>query len=995
MSLLDAITGPSQVGPRQGLVAAGRLEYGTLLPRRRLNRWAVVLGLATALAFSVVALTSFAVVRGDLGAKTEAGLAQVADSKVAELSLYRAERLADGRELARNAAFVAVVQQALGAPEDRRARSQIAAWLENLAVHEGFEYVRVLDHDANVIAATFGAGMHPVASTIIEQIRTGLGSETVEFVDFYQDPVEHRAHLAVLACVSGTPAGCSAIAELSIDPTQFLYPSIETWATPSATGETLLARRDGDGVEFISPLRFDPDAAFNRRIPLAATDTPAVQGALGYVGTMEGIDYRGEPVISMVRTIPESPWILVAKMDIAEAVAPLGGRVLVTILLLALLGTAVLGGGATLWHRLEVRRLLERLEVEQRHAWLLEAIDQSRDAIFVVDPQDARLLYANRGASHDLGYTPEELLRLTPADFAPGFSMARFGTLLASLAEPNRGLINLKSTARRKDGTTFPVDLRLQLVAAETGLQCLAFATDITEAQAQAVERDRLIAAVEQAGDAIVILDRSQLITYANEALTAMTGFARDDLYGSSLAMIAGYDQLAQAGLWSALAAGTTWSGLISGSTADGRLFEADWTLTPLRDSSGELTGHVAAARDRTHERALEAQVARMERLESVGQLAAGVAHDFNNLLTAVIGYGELLRGSMADDDPAREDAEQILAAAGRGATLVRQLLAFSRRQVLQPQVLNLNAVIDGVVPMLRRLLGEQVELSTHLDPDLGRLLADPGQMEQVLVNLCTNARDAMPDGGALTIETANVDLDDNYAAIHPGAIAGPYAMLAVSDTGTGMDAATASRIFEPFFTTKGQDRGTGLGLATVHGIVGQSGGHVAVYSELGVGTTFRVYLPRVPGQVADHPSQRLDGPTGGHERILLVEDDPAIRGYAARVLQDQGYGVVVAAAPAEALALPPSEISCIDLLVTDVVMPGMSGIHLAEAVRAVCPGVRVLWMSGYAEQSARRRLTEEPTTAFIPKPFTSAILATAVRDLLDLRAATDGPAHG
>ncbi len=321
------------------------------------------------------------------------------------------------------------------------------------------------------------------------------------------------------------------------------------------------------------------------------------------------------------------------------------------------------------------------------------------------------------------------------------------------------------------------------------------------------------------------------------------------------------------------------------------------------------------------------------------------------------------------------------------GAALVRQLVAFSRKQVTRPAVVDLNTVVTDIAPMLQRLIGEHVHLQTSLSGSLGQVLADSGQLEQVLVNLATNARDAMPGGGRLTIETGNVQLDDVYASQHAGVRPGRYVLLAVSDTGAGMDAETLSHMFHPFFTTKGPEHGTGLGLATVHGIVTQSGGHVWAYSELGRGTSFKVYLPRVDRVVPQRPGRDRVAVAGGSETVLIVEDEPAIRSLMSRVLERAGYRVLSAPDPHTALATPPSELESVDLLLTDMVMPDLSGPELAAILLDRVPNLRVLCMSGYAEQSAAYQGLGGAATDFIAKPFTAEQLLSTVRGLLDVRA--------
>jgi signal transduction histidine kinase len=383
-----------------------------------------------------------------------------------------------------------------------------------------------------------------------------------------------------------------------------------------------------------------------------------------------------------------------------------------------------------------------------------------------------------------------------------------------------------------------------------------------------------------------------------------------------------------------------------------------------------------------------EEQLRQAQKMEAIGQLAGGVAHDFNNLLTIISGYSDLLLNGILrpQDATAREAVGEIRKAAERAAGLTRQLLAFSRRQVLAPQVLVLNSVVQDVDKMLRRLIGEDIQLSCRLAADLGTVKADPGQIEQVLLNLAVNARDAMPRGGRLTIETANIMLDENYARTHPEIQPGPFVMLAVTDTGCGMDAATLRRIFEPFFTTKGPGKGTGLGLATVYGIVKQSGGSIYVYSEVDRGTSFKVYLPRLEADpIADLPP--IAAPVqqaGGQETLLIVEDDDAVRALTRTVLRDNSYNVIEAIDADTALNWVEEHNQPIHLLVTDVVMPGMSGRELAERLKEQRPEMKVLFMSGYTDDAVVRHGLLDAEIAFLQKPFTPNALARKVREVLD-----------
>ena len=388
---------------------------------------------------------------------------------------------------------------------------------------------------------------------------------------------------------------------------------------------------------------------------------------------------------------------------------------------------------------------------------------------------------------------------------------------------------------------------------------------------------------------------------------------------------------------------------------------------------------------DLTERKLLEAQFRQAQKMEAVGRLAGGVAHDFNNLLTAIFAFGKFVRDTLPPDSRAHKDMDELLRVAKRAENLTGQLLAFSRRQTIAPRVLNLNAIVQDIDRMVRRLLGDDIDFSTNLAPDLGNTRVDRGAFEQVMVNLAVNARDAMPDGGKLTIETQNVELQESYAKQHGAEVApGSYVLMALSDSGVGMDAETQQHIFEPFYTSKGPGKGTGLGLSTCYGIVKQAGGYIWVYSELGEGTTFKVYLPRVLEEEespweAPPPESLL-----GTERILIAEDNEHVRIIASRSLAELGYVVVQTANPDEAIAAAESAAQPFDLLLTDVVMPGMSGKQLAERLQAAQPGLRVIYMTGYTANAIVHRGVLEPGTHLVQKPFTPESLAQKVRQALD-----------
>jgi PAS domain S-box-containing protein len=488
----------------------------------------------------------------------------------------------------------------------------------------------------------------------------------------------------------------------------------------------------------------------------------------------------------------------------------------------------------------------------------------------------------------------------------------------------------------------------------------------------------------ETSDDLICAMDVEGRFTLVSPSWTRVLGYETEGLLGGAISDFVHPEDLEPT--WEEFIRQTERGASMTVYANRCRAFDGTYRWFEWRSSRDLETGQVfAVGRDVSERKRLEAQLSQAQRLEAVGQLAGGIAHDFNNLLTAIRGYSELAQRDLEEGDSRRSDIDEVIVNADRAAALTRQLLAFSRRQVLQPQVLDPAAIVEAVAPLLRRLLGEHVELTTHMASGLGCIKVDRSQLEQVVVNLAVNALDAMPDGRKLTLELTNVELDRAYAAARAEAVPGSYVLLAVSDTGTGMDEATRARIFEPFFTTKEPGQGTGMGLATVYGIVKQSGGFIYVYSEPLHGTTFRIYLPRVaeerPAAVAETPAARPS--LSGTETILLVEDEPAVRRFVRRALEEQGYTVLEAASGTDALSIA-SHAGPIALLVTDVIMPGLQGHQLAQQLTAARPELRTLYVSGFTENSVIHQGVPDHWAAFLPKPFTAETLSRAVRQVID-----------
>ncbi|VTT96891.1 multi-sensor hybrid histidine kinase : Multi-sensor hybrid histidine kinase OS=Koribacter versatilis (strain Ellin345) GN=Acid345_3014 PE=4 SV=1: PAS_9: PAS_4: PAS_9: HisKA: HATPase_c: Response_reg [Gemmataceae bacterium] len=637
----------------------------------------------------------------------------------------------------------------------------------------------------------------------------------------------------------------------------------------------------------------------------------------------------------------------------------------------------------------ETRTGREAEDLRRERLLLRTLLDSLPVAIWTKDP-DGRYAVSNRAHAELLRAADETaVVGRTEADFFPG-AYAR-----EALAEDCRVLCGGEPVFNKEELVPDPRGGGRWHLTTKTAMRDAAgtvhglvgVSRDVEEmkraAQALRESEQRFRAFFEATSVGLVEVSPDCRVVRANDAFCRMLGYPPGELAGRSVAELAFLEDWAEiSGQYARIAGGAadSFESERRYRRADGSAVWAHVTATATRDGAGRPVRVSAAVVDLTERKRLEAQFQQSQKMEAVGRLAGGVAHDFNNLLTVIIGYGQILLERLPPGDAARELVEEMTAAGERAAGLTSQLLAFSRRTPPEPQVLNVNRVVAEAERLLRRLIGEDVALTTALAPNAGCVRADQAQLEQILMNLAVNARDAMPRGGRLLIETRPVDLRGDptpYAELRPG----NYVQLAVSDTGTGMSDAVKAHLFEPFFTTKDPGKGTGLGLAMVYGTVQALGGHVSVYSELGIGTTFKVLLPAAAAGAAPSPgSGEVRLVPKGTETVLLVEDDEQVRRMARVALTTQGYEVVEAPAGADAVA----HAGPIDLLMTDVVMPGMSGREVAAALRGRNPGLKVLYVSGYTDEAIIGHGIVEPAAAFLQKPFTPFGLARKVRAVLD-----------
>ena len=629
---------------------------------------------------------------------------------------------------------------------------------------------------------------------------------------------------------------------------------------------------------------------------------------------------------------------------------------------------------------LEKERTVEALQdSEKRYRRLFES---AKDGILILDADTGQVVDVNPFLIQLLGYSYDALYGQHIWELGVFKDIAASKDAFKALQD-NEYIRYDDLPLETLDGKPIAVEFvsNVYLVDRSKVIQCNI--RDITARKWADAERKRLMAAIEQAGEAIVMTDAQGIIQFVNPAFERTTGYSRKEAVGQNPRILKSgeHDKLFYRNLWDTISGGRTWAGRMVNKRKDGTLYTEETTISPVRDASGRIVNYVAVKRDITEHLRLAAQFEQSQKMEAMGRLAGGVAHDFNNMLSVILGYAELALCQVDPAQPLHADLEEILKAANRSTDITRQLLAFDRKQTIIPVVLDLNQTVESMLKMLRRLIGEDIDLAWLPEVGVCPIKMDPVQVDQILVNLCVNARDAIADVGKVTIETGNAVFDETYCADHAGFVAGEYVLLAVSDDGCGIDKEILDRIFEPFFTSKGVGQGTGLGLSTVYGIVKQNNGFINVYSESGKGTTFRIYLAQYADQaVVTEREKAAEIPLSRGETVLVVEDEAANLRLDKTILERLGYRVLAAGTPGEAIGLAEKHSNEIHLLITDVVMPEMNGWDLAERLQSLYPSMKILFMSGYTANVIAHRVLDEGVN-FIQKPFSMKDLAGKVRD--------------
>ena len=646
--------------------------------------------------------------------------------------------------------------------------------------------------------------------------------------------------------------------------------------------------------------------------------------------------------------------------------------------------TALLVSFVVVFVLLSILKQMRRTEAE--HNRLLNILEASLNEIYTFDPDTLRLSYVNAGAVRNLGYSMDELKMMTPLDLKPEFDEVSFRNLIAPLINHEKEKLIFQTVHRRADGSLYPVEVHLQLIGYDGEKVFLAIILDITERK-EAEEFMRGI--LESVGEGFLVIDPAYRIILANKSYCERTKTSLNAIKGRCCYEISHRidKPCFEAGEICAprhtFETGEACTALHTHYDRDGNPIYVETRSFPMNDAHGNVIAVIEIVDDITEKKRLEDQLRQSQKMEAVGKLAGGIAHDFNNILTAIIGYGSLLQADIGEDSHLISRLEHILTSAGKAAKLTRQLLAFSRKQIMSPKPVNLNDIIRDMEKLLTRLVSEDIEIKIMLSEKDLTIMADSGQIEQVIMNLATNARDAMPHGGQLTITTETFRMESGFIKEKGFGKRGRYACISVADTGEGLDERTKERIFEPFFTTKDVGKGTGLGLAVVYGIVSQHNGYIDVQSELGRGTTFKIYLPLTEKEIEEaEPS--VSEPVGGTETILVAEDDEIVRGLVKETLEGFGYRVIEAVDGDDAIAKFMEDKDEIQLLLFDVVMPKKSGKDAYENIKKIKPDVKIVFMSGYTADIVHKKGIFEEKIPFLFKPVSPDEILRKTREVLD-----------
>lgn len=926
-------------------------------------------------------------------------LKSIAQLKINQIAAWRNESIFILQVYARSPLFREYTVRWLQENENTRLKNQILKGWELIQQHAGLKNIMLAGLDSGVKLSLNPdvTKLNPYAKNIVNKT---INSGDVVFSNFFQNSASGAIYIDVMAPVLNTAGQPVAVLVLQLDPAKDLYPLIKFWPDSSSSPEMLLVSKDGNQVLFLNKLQHDPQGALTKILPLTRLTNPAVHSALGQEGIFEGKDYRGVTVVADIAHVPATHWYMITKVDKREILGDARSRLLyigmIVVLLLVLTGT----GSGFIYRHQRARIYRQLYSAEKEHNDILEefriTLYSIGDGVISMD-EFGRVRHMNPMAERLTGWKEAEARDKL------------LGEVFHIILENNRKLLTdpVEYILQKKEIVKLPGDV---LLIARDGTE-----HPIADSAAPINrEKDKLT------GIVLVFTD----VTQEREARRALReserryhNFFMEDITGDFISTPEGelldcnpaFVQIL--GLKSVEEAKRhNMTTMFSSSEENDNLLRIlrkkkkviDYELEMRRvdgkpihvienvigkfDNNGNLVEIQGYLFDITERKKLEQQLFQAQKMEAVGRLAGGVAHDFNNQLSVIMGYSEMVLEQAAKQGNVRHDyLQEILKAAQHSADLTRQLLAFARKQIVAPKVLSLNDAITDILKMLQRLIGEDIDLIWRPRADLCKVKIDPAQIDQILANFLVNARDAISGVGRVVIRTENIVFDEDYCADHVGFTPGKYVLLEVSDNGYGMDKETLANIFEPFFTTKEQGKGTGLGLATVYGIVKQNEGFINVYSEPDEGTIFRIYLPRFIDEATYVPAAPAPETVPyGTETILLVEDEETILTMGKRMLEKLGYTVLASGTPLEALHQVETYPGNIHLLITDIVMPGMNGRNLADQLYSIKPALKCLFMSGYTANVIAHRGILDEGVHFIQKPFSIKDLAAKVREALE-----------
>ncbi len=932
-------------------------------------------------------------------------LATVARLKSDQLLAWREERLADARlNTSGMIRALAIEWHRTGNPGDL---VSIAFRLKLFREYEGYHNIILTNSSGETLVSLLNRNSPPEKEEKA-LVAAALSRNQPVLGNFYFCQACNKTHIHVAAPVVGEEGEPIAALILVVDPGLDIFPLMQTWPVPHANAESFLVRGEKDQVRFLTPLRHKNVQPLSFTMAMSSDGAPAVLAALGRSGMVLGTDYRGEPVLADIRAIPGTPWHMVSKVDLkpirANTVLQSSGILLLVGLAIAVTAVCARLAAVSRQKNLTEALLWAEQESKQSREEIRATLYGIGDGVLSVN-QDGRVTRMNPEAERLTGWREEDALGEPLAVvfrlFAEKGGEAIELPLSRVLVEGERMTASNQAVLASKQGTLWPIadnwspirDEQKRITGAVIVFRDQTRRRRMEKAQAESARRYSDL--VESVHDLIWETGPDHRVTFVSGRSTMMLGFTPEEIIDRSwdgfLQARQDEGDTAAEAFRITLGSHEPYSQLMQTfRRKDGSRVVLESSATPVFDQGGVFQGYRGISRDITdrqqaeeEQKRLEAQLHQAQKMDTVGRLAGGVAHDFNNMLTVICSYTEMILMEIGEKHPLYKQLVEVHRAGLHSADLTRQLLAFARKQVISPQVLDLNDVIHGTLKMLERLIGENIHLIWQPGADLWPVRMDPTQVGQVLANLAVNARDAIGDTGHLVLATENLTLDEAACAGRFELVPGDYVRLAVSDNGCGMDEETRNHIFEPFFTTKGEGRGTGLGLATVYGIIHQNGGYISVYSELGQGTTVRIYLPR-QHQLTDIATTLIpSGEEKGHETILICEDEPSILDLGVSILERKGYTVLAARTPSAALDLAASHPGPIHLLITDVIMPEMNGRDLMEHFSHLRPMAKGLFMSGYTADIIAHHGVLDPGLEFIEKPFTARNLCAKVREIL------------